>query len=435
MKRFITCKLAAWKAQVKRKPLIVRGARQVGKTWSIMEFGKQCFGGKVHLVDLEKHPDWHRIFERDLNAGRIVSELEILLNTAIVPGQDLLFFDEIQSCPRAITALRYFYEELPDLHLIAAGSLLEFAMRTVSFPVGRVQFITMFPMSFAEFLMAGGMEPAAEVVTHRPEKQPDSIHAKLLDELRRYFIVGGMPECVISHFQSGSLKRVSEVQAQLINAYREDFAKYAPQVDKRCLNDVFAAVAKSVGQQIKYSRLTEGFTHPTVKKAFDLLCMARVIQKVPAANPAGFPLGASVSERRFKALFLDIGLMQHVCRMPIDVEFAKTDLLAMYQGALAEQFVGQEVLAAGQEELYYWAREAKGSSAEVDFLIVTNGRIFPVEVKSGPSGRLKSLHLLLRSCANCHTGYVFSGAPYAELPAQKIVFIPLYYAYAMGAEQ
>ena len=433
MKRFIIDKLVAWKLQTKRKPLIVRGARQVGKTWSIMELGKQHFGGKVHLVDLEKNPNWHRVFERDLEARRIISELEILLNTAIVPGQDLLFFDEIQSCPRAIMALRYFYEEIPDLHVIAAGSLLEFAMRTVSFPVGRVQFITMSPMSFAEFLLAGGMAPSAEIVTHRPGKQPDSIHAKLLDELRRYFIVGGMPECVLSYFQSGSLRGVAEVQAQLINAYREDFAKYAPHADKRCLDNVLTAVAKNVGQQIKYSRLAEGFTHPTIKKAFDLLCMARVIQKVPAANPAGLPLGASVSERRFKALFLDIGLMQHVCRMPVDVEFAKTDLLAMYQGALAEQFVGQEIMAAGQKELYYWAREAKGSSAEVDFLIATEGKIYPVEVKSGPAGRLKSLHLLLRSYANCPAGYVFSGPPYAELPVQKILFMPLYYAYTVGA--
>jgi predicted AAA+ superfamily ATPase len=254
----------------------------------------------------------------------------------------------------------------------------------------------------------------------------------LLDELRRYFFIGGMPECVDTFIQTGKIRDALEVQADLINAFRQDFSKYAPYSDARCLNAVLASTAKHVGRQIKYSELAEGFTNPTIKKAFDLLGLAQVIRKVPATSPAGLPLGAAASERKFKALLLDVGLMQHLCGVPVPVEFAKTDLLRIYQGALAEQFVAQEMIAAGQSELYYWAREAKNSSAEVDYLIVQDGKIHPLEVKSGVSGKLKSLHLLLQEYPNCPAGYVFSSAPYAELPEQKLFFLPLYYAFQKG---
>jgi len=272
MKRSILQKLLAWKNQKRRKPLILRGARQVGKTWSVIDFGKLSFKGKVHVVDLEKHLDWHRIFSGNLAAAGILSELEILLNEKIIPGKDLLFLDEIQSCPRAITALRYFYEECPELHVIAAGSLLEFAMKEISFPVGRVQFLNMVPMSFPEFLQATGKTAAADLLLSALQKQPDSVHALLLEELRRYLFIGGMPEAVLAYARSGKMRDAFEVQAELANAYRQDFAKYAPYSDKRCLNSVFSSTARSVGQQIKYTHLAEGFTIPTIKKAFDPNC-------------------------------------------------------------------------------------------------------------------------------------------------------------------
>ena len=432
MKRTVLQQLLAWKNQTRRKPLIVRGARQVGKTWSVTDFGRHHFDGSVHIVDLEKRPDYHRIFEADLEPKRILSELEVLLNARIVSGKDLLFFDEIQSCQLAIMALRYFYEECPELHVIAAGSLLEFAMQDLSFPVGRVQFMNMMPMSFPEFLLATGKDVAAEVVLSEPKPQPEAVHRMLLDELRRYLFVGGMPECVKANADTGSMRDAFDVQTELANAYRQDFSKYAPHADKRCLSTVFASVSRSIGQQIKYSHLAEGYTHKTIKKAFDVLCLAQVMRKVPAATPAGLPLGASASARKFKALMVDVGLMQHLCGMPIDIEYAKTNLLDIHLGAVAEQFVGQELLAAGQEELHYWARSAKSSTAEVDFLIVTDSVICPIEVKSGASGRLRSLHMLLETYPDCPRGYVFSTADYSELPEQKLVFLPLYYAYSSG---
>lgn len=430
MERFITKKLLLWKNQVNRKPLIVRGARQVGKSFSINAFGKTHFEGQIHIVDFEKHPDWHNIFDKNLEIRRILSELEILLNSSITAGKDLLFFDEIQACPRAIMSLRYFYENDPELHVIAAGSLLEFATKDISFPVGRIQLLNMYPMNFAEFLIATGKSKAAEIIFAPPQKQPDTIHNMLLEEIHKYFFIGGMPECVRTFSETESLHHVFDIQASLVDSYRQDFSKYAPYSDKRCLSSVFSSTAVNVGHQIKYSRLAEGFTNPTIKKAFDLLCLAQVIQKIPSASPSGLPLNATASERKFKALMIDIGLMRYLNGLPTVVEFNKKDLLAIYQGAMAEQFVGQELTSVSQN-LFYWSREAKSSNAEVDFLITKESKIYPVEVKSGPSGRLRSIHILLKTYPNCPLAYVLSGANFAQLPEQKLIFLPLYYAQSL----
>ncbi len=392
MKRFIDLELEKWKSYKRRKPLILRGARQVGKTYSIKRFGQKFFDN-VALLDLERNPDWHRVFNGDLNPRRICSDLEVLLKQKIISGRTLLFIDEIQACPNAITALRYFYEELPDLHVIAAGSLLEFAMKDISFPVGRVQFIHLYPLCFAEYLKATGNDEAADIILGRPGPLSQAVHELLCTELRRYFFIGGMPECISAFIETGSMQESFEVQAEICDTYRMDFAKYSPRADKHCLNSVFATVVQNVGQQIKYSQLGEGYSNPTLKKAFDLLCLANVIKKIPSVNPSGLPLGATANQKIFKALIVDTGLMRHLSRMPVDVEYRKTDLLNIYRGAMAEQFVGQELSISQKENIYYWSRRAKSSSAEVDFVVTIDGRIYPVEVKSGSSGRLKSLHL------------------------------------------
>ncbi len=432
MKRNITAKLIAWKQQKNRKPLIVRGARQVGKSYSIVDFGKNHFDGKTHVVNLEKQLNWHKVFEQDLDAARIVMELEVLLNERIETGKSLLFFDEIQACPRAISALRYFYEQLPDLHVIAAGSLLEFALQDISFPVGRVQLMNMHPMSFSEFLKAVGKPLLVEIIAAPPARLSDAIHELLQAELRRYFFIGGMPECVRTFVETSSIKDVYEVQSDLINTFRQDFSKYAPYADKRCLNDVLYSIAQKTGQQVKYLTLSDGFSNPTIKKAFELLCTARLIHKVRASSPAGLPLRASASDKKFKAILLDIGLLVHLSGLPIQAEYTKGQLLAIFKGALAEQFVGQEFLASGQEELFYWSRAAKSSTAEVDYLIVRNSEIIPVEVKGSSSGRLKSLHLLLNACPDIPEAYVFSDANYGQIPEQKLRFLPLYFASCLG---
>lgn len=432
MKRLIEKKLRKWKNSPRRKPLIVRGARQVGKTYSLQKFGRDHFLGLV-TVDLEKKREWHQIFSGNLDVKRIISELELAVNAQIKPGRTLLFLDEIQSCPRALMALRYFYEDCPELHIVAAGSLLEFAFNEISFPVGRVQFLNMFPLTFVEYLWAIGREKAAEIILNKQERVADSTHALLLKELKTYFFVGGMPESVAAYIAADSILECFSVHSELCDSLRQDFPKYAPRVDPYCLDSVFRRTAQNVGTQIRYSRMAEGYANSTIKRSFDLLLKARVIKKVMAANPAGIPLGASASPKKFKALLLDIGLWQYLCGLKPELEYRKQDLLAIHQGAMAEQFVGQELLAAQETDLYYWARHERGSTAEVDFLITVKNEILPVEVKSGAAGRLRSMHMLLKSYPHCRKGLIFSTAPYSELPEQKLVFLPLYYAFGAGS--
>ena len=429
MLRFIDNDLWRWKDGKRRKPLILRGARQVGKTWSLKEFGKSRFES-LALVDLERNKPLRQLFDGDLNVTRICSDLEVLLQQKIIPGKTLLFFDEIQACPRAITALRYFYEEIPELHVVAAGSLLEFALEESSFPVGRVQFLNLYPLCFAEYLEAIGNAPAATAVLGNPAEISPAVHELLREELKRYFFIGGMPAAVKAYLENNSLRDAFEVQQEIAESYRMDFAKYTPRVDRFCLDSVFTSLSQHIGKQIKYARLGEGYSNPTLKKAFDALCLAQVARRIPSVDPSGLPLGATASAKLFKALMLDIGLMRDLSGMPNDIEYAKSDLLAIYRGAMAEQFVGQEMLVSQQGSLYYWDRQAKSSSAEVDYLAVLDGKIHPVEVKSGATGSLRSLHLFLAAYPECGKALVFSDRRYADLPEQKITFLPLYSAFA-----
>ncbi|MEI7947980.1 MAG: AAA family ATPase [bacterium] len=426
MKRLVEQELLQWKKSSRRKPLVLRGARQVGKTWLVEQVLAKDFEGFVK-IDLEKRRDLHSVFGDNLDPKRILNLLE-LATGKIIPGKTLLFLDEIQACPRAIMALRYFYEEIPDLHVVVAGSLLEFAFAEISIPVGRLHYLRVHPMTFYEYLMALGKEPMAEQIRKAPSATSQAAHEQILEELKNYFFTGGMPECVQTWRDTSSLRTVAEVQTEIIDSYRDDFAKYTPKTDPRCLDAVLLSVAKSVGEQLKYTRLNEIHTGPTNRKAFDLLTKARITHKISACNPSGLPLGATANPQKFKAAFLDIGLMQRLCQVPIDTEIRQKDLLAIYRGKLAEQFVAQEMLAAGSDELFYWSRESRASNAEVDFLLVRNGRIYPIEVKSGAAGALRSLHLMLQTYPESPAGIVLSSRCYAQLPEQKLIFLPLYCA-------
>ena len=428
MKRLITDQLSSWAQSPRRKPLLLRGARQVGKTWAVEDFGERHFGGRLRTIDLEKRRDLHRIFSDDLTVTRMLSQLELALDARIEPGRDALFLDEIQACPRAIVALRYFYEELPALHVIAAGSLIEFALGQLSFPVGRVQFLNVCPMTFLEFLWANGHGRAAEIVQRGPAPVDGVTHDLLLGRLRDYLFIGGFPEAVRLFAESGLLRDAFLAQDEVVEAYRADFGKYAPRVSRDTLDEVLTSVARTVGTQIKYSSLAEGPTIPTIKNAFTLLERAQVVHRVAAAKQVGLPLGAGTLGRRFKAIMVDLGLLHRLTGWPLDAAYATTDLLGIYRGALAEQYVGQELHAAGDRELHYWSRAAKSSTAEVDYLISIAGRPAPIEVKSGPAGRLRSMHQLLLEHPQCTPGFVLSEAPFAELPEQGLVFVPLYYA-------
>ncbi len=426
MKRSAEKQVLEWKDSSRRKPLIIRGARQVGKTWLVENFLAKQFDRFVK-IDLEKQRDIHTYFKGNLDPKTILVYLELEAGR-IIPGQTLLFFDEIQACPRAIMALRYFYEEMPELHVVAAGSLLEFAFGDISVPVGRVQYLHMYPMTFYEYLIAMGKDPMAAFARKSPSDVDSKIQKKILNELKTYFFVGGMPECIKTYHDSNSMIEAFTVQSEILDSYRDDFSKYTPKIDITCLDAVFLNVAKSTGEQLKYTRLNAGHSGQMNHKAFDLLAKAKIIHKIPACDPSGLPLGATANHKKFKAVMLDIGLLQRICQVPVELELRQENLLAMYRGILAEQFVAQELLASNGGKLYYWARDARGSSAEVDYLAVRQGMIYPVEVKSGASGSLKSLHLMLAKYANCPKGIVLYSGTYKELPKQKLTFMPLYCA-------
>ena len=427
MKRWIEHKLIEWKDSDRRKPLILRGARQVGKTWSIKKLGADYFENTVHM-DLEKNRTFHSLFEDNLDPKIIVQSIEVLLKTKITPGKTLLFIDEIQSCPRAIMALRYFFEEMPQLHLIAAGSLLDFALSEISFPVGRIQYLHMAPMTFSEYLMATGNQRGAEIIQLKPQKLPPPIHLSLLRDLKTYFFVGGMPESVKYFSETGSVAESLKIHEELVHSFRDDFAKYGSHSNRDCLEEVFINTSKNIGNQLVYSGLSNTFSHPTIKKAFDLLVKARVIKKVESVGKLELPLDVQSSTKKLKAIMLDIGIWQQLSGISIANAMAESDVMNIYRGALAEQFVGQELTASTGENLFYWARANRGSSAEVDYIVSVNGKIYPIEVKSGSSGSLKSLHLALKTFPASPGGIVFSTREYGEIPEQKLTFLPLYYA-------
>lgn len=430
MKRLVDEQVISWKNSLRRKPLIVRGARQVGKTWLIENVLAKQFDAFVK-VDFEKRRDLHTHFSGNLEPQSILNHLELTFGR-IIPGKTLLFFDEIQACPRAIMALRYFYEEMPELHVVAAGSLLEFAFDEISIPVGRVQYLQLYPMTFYEYLLATGKDVMAEYSIASPDGVDESVQKLILDELRNYFFVGGMPECVKTYQSSGSLVETFQVQSEILDSYRDDFSKYKPSINPMCLDAVFLNVAKSVGEQLKYTHLNDSSSGQTNRKAFDLLVKARIIHKIMACDPSGLPLGATANPKKFKASMLDIGLLQRICQVPVELELQQENLLAMYRGKLAEQFVAQELLAWHDANLFYWSRDARGSSAEVDFLAVKNGKIYPVEVKSGSGGSLRSLHLMLNNYPHCPKGLVLYSGVHHELPEQKLTFIPLYGVATIG---
>lgn len=430
MKRLIEKKLALWKDSLNRKPLIIRGARQVGKTYTVKKFGTNSFSSFV-TIDFERDQQVHAIFENDLHPQKIIQELEIYTGKRIIPGKTLLFFDEIQSCSRALMMLRYFYEELPDLHVIAAGSLLEFAINTTSFPVGRVSLEWMRPMNFREFLLANHKEILHDHIpsVYDTKSISDTLHQGLLHELRSYCIVGGMPEAVKRYSETNSFKTVNQVHEDITYAYIESLSKYGNKSHIDSLEHILKVTPSKVGTQIKYSKLDPERRIEITKSSLHILEKALLLHKIKSVGLSGLPLAANASSKIFKLLFLDIGLMQSICGFnPLEILHTK-DITSIYQGSVAEQFIGQEILASGGSEnnqLFYWNRMKKSSSAEVDYVIARKGKIIPIEVKSGAGGRMRSLHQLFLDYPTIEKGLLLSSENHKNPILDKLVFRPLY---------
>lgn len=400
MKRNLEQDLIRWKSQKTRLPLLIRGARQVGKSYLVESFAKTHFEQFV-LINFEQHPEYKECF-KTLDPRKIVQALELLTSIPIQPGNTLLFLDEIQECPQAIVALRYFKEQMPQLHVIGAGSLLEFALNDPDFrmPVGRVQFLYLRPLSFIEYLAASGNLKLVEYLQTVSLKTSieSPIHEKLLSFIRQYFSLGGMPAALAEYFTSQSLLSVQEIQNSILATFRKDFGKYAHRMPHKHLETIFTKAPGLVGQWLKYTTLDPDVSSVTLKNAIDKLCDAGLLLLVHATSGAGLPLVSHKNEKKCKFLFLDIGLVKRACNLELDL-LMNQDLQLLNQGALTEQFVGQELLVALHAEeantLFSWKREEKNSSAEIDFLVGIDHWMIPIEVKSGAIGSLRSLKLFM----------------------------------------
>ncbi len=401
MQRFTTSALEEWKTSPRRKPLVVRGARQVGKSYLVEDFGRRAFDRTVTL-NLERDPELGKLFASN-DPRRIVRAIELQRDARIDPGDTLLFLDEIQAAPAAFGALRYFHEEMPDLHLIAAGSLLDLALRQPSFPVpvGRIEYLHLGPLTFEEFLLARGNKGLLDFISGYDfaEPVPESLHGRLIDLVREFFVVGGMPAPLAAFVQSGALADCEAEKQSILSTLMDDFGKYATRSDPRRLRRVFTRLPLLLGRKLKFAAVDPGDQARNLARALDLLCEARVAHRIFHSSANGIPLRAEGNERVFKPLFVDVGLATSSCGLNL-LDFERVDELTLVNsGAICEQFVGQHLLHQRQSfmppELFYWVREKRGSSAEVDYLLAAGAAIVPLEVKAGATGKLKSMQVFL----------------------------------------
>ena len=389
--------LIKWKTRKRRKPLVIRGARQVGKSHLVSMFAEQNFSDFIE-INFEKEPGLKSLFSG--SPEKIITLLELKYNKTIDIEKTLLFLDEIQAAPEVFAKLRYFYEDLPGLHIIAAGSLLEFILEdhTFSMPVGRIEYLHLGPMTFEEFLAANGKTMLVDFIQHYSvsEDLPDAIHFDLVSLFKTYLIIGGMPEAVLTFAETNSFHESEIVKESILRTYEDDFNKYASRINHRHILNVFKKLPLMIGEKFKYVNVDRHARAQRIAKALDMLEMAKITYRVKHSACNGVPLGAQVNQKKFKVIFLDVGLMATACGMSmIDIETVD-DLMMANSGSLCEQFTGQHLLYSDEyykkPELYYWVREAKNSSAEVDYIISAGSKIMPVEVKAGKTGRLKSLH-------------------------------------------
>jgi len=398
MKRFFESYLTSWKDNPNRKPLIVRGARQVGKTYTIGRFGEEFF--KYYLrVNPDQDESLKSIF-KSMNPQLIVAELSALYGVPIIEGKTLLFIDEIQILPEAIASLRYFYEQMPELHVIAAGSLLDHTLNELpySMPVGRVEFAYMYPLNFMEFLIANEQEGLVDYIRdfYFDRQYSEAIHRKISEFMRLYFFIGGMPEAVRVYVASKNLIEVGKVQTGIITSFQYDFAKYGTRKQQEYLKECLSYAANNTGKKVKYSAINKNVRSTYLKEALLKLEMSRIIHLVRKTKSSKVPINQYVDNDIFKPIFLDIGLVCNMSNIKLtDIQNLITD----FEGALAEQFVGQELISSfGYYEdarLYYWVREEKNANAEIDFLFQIENKIYPIEVKAGKTGTLKSLQIYL----------------------------------------
>jgi len=400
MKRFADDRLKKWIVSPRRKPILLRGARQVGKSTLVHNFAKS-HNLVLNEINLERRKDLASTFAT-LNPSIICERLSAIFGRDVKAENSILFIDEIQAVPEAIASLRYFYEEMPELPVLAAGSLLEFALAKHSFsmPVGRIEYLHLGPMDFREF--AEEINPYLASCLDMEMIQSEKgalIHNEMMRLLRTYLFVGGMPECVLAYAETKSLQEAAAVQEQILGTYIDDFAKYANGRDLAGMQAIFRKLPINNARKVKYVNFDRDMKSRDVKSALDLFAKAKIISQVFNTDANGVPFGAEEDRDVWKPIFLDVGLMNHAngLRESFFSEVSDTDLVN--EGVMAEQFVGQQLLyrkGTGElPSLHYWLREGAKNNAEVDYVVEDGMNVLPVEVKSGKSGSLRALREMM----------------------------------------
>ena len=400
--RKIDADLLSWRKENDHKVLLLRGACQIGKSSAVRHLGKSF---KYFLeVNFEEDVEVRSFFENgSLSPQPIIEQLSIKYGVPIIAGETLLFFDEIQSCIPAISSLRFFYEKMPELHVIAAGSLLEFALEKIpSFGVGRITSMFMYPFSFYEFLGAMGENLLLDAIRKANPESPlhEVIHNKAVDLLKRFLVVGGMPNSVVKYVETRDLLQVQTILSSLLLSLQDDFSKYKKRVSVALLNEVFESVVRQAEGKFVYEKVATQASNAQVKQSLEMLIMAGLVIPVTHTSANGIPLGAEINPKFQRMFLFDTGLFQRALGLDISQIFVTNDFKTINRGALAELFVGLELVknsfCYSKFPLYYWQREKSQSSAQIDFLIQKNENIIPVEVKSGTQGAMQSLRLFMK---------------------------------------
>lgn len=417
--------LKAWKNSPLRKPLIVQGARQVGKTYLLQSFGKCEYQSMVYL-NFEENPDLKELFERDLQPDKLIQNISAFMAQPVSSGTTLLFFDEIQICPRALTSLKYFYEQAPGFHVVAAGSLLGVSVgKTSSFPVGKVSFLYLYPLSFFEFLRGLGEDLLlAEIMNNNEFKAlPEALHNKLITLLRLYFYIGGMPEVVAQYIRSRDLLLLRELQKDIIKSYERDFSKYTSATESIRVSEIWQSLPAQLAREnkkFKYSEIRKGGRASQFESAVEWLRSAGILYVSNCVTAANLPISGFTDYSKFKVYCLDCGLLGAMLNIPSREAVWGDGIFSEYNGAFTENFVATELAQKTDSKLYYWLSDGV---AEVDFLLEYNQKILPLEVKSGMKRNVKSLWVYEQKFK---PEQIFRCSPRNFEVNDKFVNIPLY---------
>lgn len=385
-------KLMKWKESKYRKPMIIEGARQVGKTWLMKEFGRRAYENTVY-INFDSNSRMEELFGTNLDINRIITGIELYSGTKISPDNTLIIFDEIQEVPRALSSLKYFYEDAPEYHVVCAGSLLGIALHGgTSFPVGKVNFLKLYPMSFDEFLMATGRERYAELLKDGDTEFITNFKQIYIDALKQYYFVGGMPEVVQRFAENNDFSEVREVQKRLIEAYEQDFSKHAPIEIVPKIRMIWNSIHSQLARENKkfvYGIVREGARAKDYETAIMWLADCGLIHKVIRVNNAGVPLSAYEDLRAFKLFVLDVGLLGCMTGLSSKTLLDGNRLFTEFKGALTEQYVCQQLKTLEDIGIYYYTNDR--GSCEIDFVIFTGEQVVPIEVKAEENLRAKSL--------------------------------------------